>query len=493
MSELETTRSTQTIKKSPLKMLRNIITPNVEEVLAHNLTKDSPWPQPSPMSALNLPASVIHVPEEERREFLDKVVARYTKTLKINSVSSLLETINSSIIETISDEEFSKQIYNTCFSKLLTKNISAENQEIFFDYINDQHDYYLYPLDSLKHTETYEGMYVESTHSLFVKENDKIKAVAIRIKDQTLTPADADRWELAKLYVMQGSAIVLTACIHPKIHFPVDSINGITKSLLPKDHRIFKLLEPHLYIQLPLNFAVQYINKSISHGDQNEIYTPYPFGKKGFFEQVALGYMGIENKTKYAKYSYPLNPEKISAPYGDFLERYWFEIYNFVCDIISEIDREDPLLQLWANSISNYVPGFPNAQMIKEGDTLERCLTSFIHNCSVSHAVDHYTYSRVPLRFSPLRIRVPFPSKSASFKFEIENTITKEDYIRHKFANMMFFKENNLTLLTDCNYKFTSKKDKFAIKNFKTSLEKLDSSLKNKFIPLNEISASIQY
>lgn len=495
---MEVVKSNQTSKqkKSAIKILRNLIRPSVKEVVAHELTKNTPWPSPSPMNPMDLPASVIHVPEKEVKHFLKKVVGRYIKTLKQHSMSSVLETLKDPIAQKIPDEKFCDYVFGTCFGKLLTKNLSHKENSIFFDYIDESENYYLYNLDSLKYMKTYEDMYVENTKSLFKKVNNKIEVIAIYIKDQVVTPADGNKWELAKFYVMQGSAIALTACIHPRIHFPVDSINGVTKTLLPKDHTLYQLLEPHMYIQLPLNFAVQFITKSIAHGDQNEIYTPYPCDKEGFFGQVAIGYKGIKGEIKYQKYSYPLDPDKYETSYELFLKKYWHAIYDFVSQVSDAIDLDDPILQKWADSISQYVPGFPNAQEIKEDDKFVRAVTSYIHNCSVSHAVDHYTYSRVPLKHSPLRIRIAFPDKGEDLEvLDLNKLLTKEDYIRHKFANIMFFKENNLTLLRDMRYKFKNKVLNQYVRDFEQSLIKVDKSLaeKDRYIPLDEIAASIQY
>ena len=150
---------------------------------------------------------------------------------------------------------------------------------------------------------------------------------------------------------------------------------------------------------------------------------------------------------------------------------------------------------MWANYIAQYVPGFPNAQQMLKKDVLAKALTSYIHNCSVSHAVDHYTYSRIPLEHSPLRIRIPFPSpQNSTFKLDLKDVVTREDYIRHKFANLMFFKENNLTLLADVNYAFKQPELKKLVREFHADLKQTEKEMPTEnYIPLSEIAASIQY
>ena len=482
-------------KRSTLRIVRNIIKPDVKEVRANELTKNSPWPQPSPMNPFELPSCVVHVPEKEIEHFIKKVVRRYVKTIQTHSFKSLTKGGSHKLARKLNDKEFCDYIFRTCFSKILSKNISPDEHRIFFDVIEDKKEYFTYNLMPLKTMKTYPDMYTEGTISLFEKKGDQLFPCAIYIKQQVVTPDEHDRWELAKLYVMQGASIILTACIHPRIHFPVDSINGISKTLIPKEHILFQLLSPHMYIQLPLNFAVQYISKSIAHGDQSEIYTPYPCGRKGFFEQVALGYRGVEGNFRYPKYSYPLSVERFETDYSIFLEKYWLCIYRFVKKIVEFIDCDSDLIRLWANSIAQYVPGFPNAQQMLKKDVLAKALTSYIHNCSVSHAVDHYTYSRIPLEHSPLRIRIPFPSpQNSTFKLDLKDVVTREDYIRHKFANLMFFKENNLTLLADVNYAFKQPELKKLVREFHADLKQTEKEMPTEnYIPLSEIAASIQY
>jgi hypothetical protein len=215
----------------------------------------------------------------------------------------------------------------------------------------------------------------------------------------------------------------------------------------------------------------------------------------GFFGQMAIGYKGIPGQEKYQAYKYPMTPEVLETDYGSFLTEYWWTIYRFVEDICENIDRDSELITHWAQSISHYVPGFPTGDEIRLKDNLERALTSYIHTCSVSHAADHYTYSRIPLRHAPLRNRVPFPEKHImNFKFDINKVVTKEDFIRHKFCNIMYFKENNLTLLKDCDYAFRSSKLETAVQRFRADLVKTEKIFQdNNYIPLGEISASIQY
>ncbi len=489
------TKYLKTESKSPLKFLENIIYPTINSTSVHKIIDDTPWPRPSPYNSYSLANSVVNVPKKEIEEFKKKVVTRYIKTIRKQSLANIKEVFTEKIIEKVSDENLTKYVFETSLSRMLKKYFSKKEKDIFFNFLDDQDLFYTFSHTSLDSMKTYEGMYARNTIVLFKKLKDKTFPIAIYINDQVLTQEDGDRWELAKIYVLQGAALVVTSCSHPKVHFPVDSLNGITKVLLPKNHTIYQLLEPHLYIQLAINFAVLYLDKSVTHGNQNEIYTPYPTNKDGFFEHVAIGYQGIKGEANYSPYCYPMKPEKIDSPYGIYLKNYWDSIYRFVSNIVKKVDKSSKEVTLWAKSISNYIPGFPDGQKIQKGNNLELALTSYIHTVTIVHAGDHYTYSRIPLKHAPLRIRIPFPDKSEThFKLDLSKIIHKEDYIRHRFCNTMYFKEHNLTLLKDCEYNFFDPELIDYSIDFKNDLIRTNRHLgQYNYVPLDNIAASIQY
>src|SRR5262249_36767027 len=63
-------------------------------------------------------------------------------------------------------------------------------------------------------------------------------------------------WNLAKIYALQGAAYHMLFVVHPALHFPMDSVNAITKTAVPHIHLLFQLLYPHTAYQLTLDNAV---------------------------------------------------------------------------------------------------------------------------------------------------------------------------------------------------------------------------------------------
>jgi hypothetical protein len=61
------------------------------------------------------------------------------------------------------------------------------------------------------------------------------------------------------MHALQGATYLSLFVTHPKCHFLIDAILALTRTFLPKEPRIAKLLEAHLYLQLPLDYSVLHI------------------------------------------------------------------------------------------------------------------------------------------------------------------------------------------------------------------------------------------
>ena len=74
-------------------------------------------------------------------------------------------------------------------------------------------------------------------------------------------------WWLAKYFVLQGAIHRINLVDHIKVHFPGDTINAVTKSVLPRWHLINQLLVPHFRLTLPVNNTVLEGQRSIINRD----------------------------------------------------------------------------------------------------------------------------------------------------------------------------------------------------------------------------------
>jgi hypothetical protein len=482
------------VTTSKLKQVRNFLAPSLTEVKAHKLAEESCYPTRSPINPFGMASTVLNVPRHEISDFIDHVVKRYISTIKTHTIDEFKGIFKRPSLKKVTNDEFTEYMTETAFSRYLNPTLDPVDKENFSQFLVEGKTYFKSDLSPLHYMDKINDLNIEATVTLFEKNSDGFRAVAIFINEEVFSPVDGDKWELAKYFVLQGSSTILVGCVHPRIHFPVDSINALTKYLLPEDHPIRMLIEPHCYMQLPLNFAVLYISKSIAHNDQNEVYNPFVCTKKGFFNTISCGYSGIEGNSSYPHFKYSLEPEKIHSTYGEFLEGYWNIIYKFTSDILKHIDFDDPLISLWANEISHFVPGFPNAEAVKDKDILFRAITNFIYTVAVAHSSDHYNYAEMDILQVPLRLRAQAPSKSKPFSLKQRKLITYEDYFRHKLAWRMYFKPNNIITLLDTKYQHTAEYELQQIAEFKSKLIDYDKNLKvKKYIPITEMACSIQY
>lgn len=479
-------------------LLKNAISPDVREATRKKYATNLPWPQPSPISFDGLAQTVLNVPDEEIQEFLDVVVSRYVKTLRKYWIEAGAYAMQFRGLDAIDDNEFANLVERTSFSRFLCSTLDAQDRIDFAPFLKSDlpsGQFYKVDFSCLSNLNVLPEMYLSPTVTLFEKQSGgALIPRAIKINGIVIQPKDANAWELARYFVLQGAAIAVVAGIHPTVHFPMDAINALTKSVLPTGHLVRRLLEPHLYMQLPLNYAVLHIDRSVAHNNQREIYTPFPFPKESFFQIMQSFHRGIPGNSAYPPYQFPLAPPQIHSDYGNFLKLYYDVILGFVTDVTSTIKKRDPYVRRWAHHISVAVPGFPGSEKILQGDNLARALTSFICSVSVIHSADHYSYGDISVNKVPLRMRQPSPASSKIASVNRKNLVNWEDIFRHRMAREMYFKPSTVKRLMDVGYHFETEEQRDAADRFHEQIRELDESLgENRFVPLDQISSSIQY
>ena len=70
------------------------------------------------------------------------------------------------------------------------------------------------------------------------------------------TNADGEAWRVARYFVLQGAIHRINLIDHTEVHFPPDAINAISKTVLPKDNLVLRLLQPHLWLSMCVNNTV---------------------------------------------------------------------------------------------------------------------------------------------------------------------------------------------------------------------------------------------
>ncbi len=465
----------------------------------------APWPQPSPHFPDEMAPSVLHVPQSEIEEFLDKVVARYVSTLRAGWMDSFTETWLKPGLEPVDDPEFCRILVETPFAKMLCDQLDPEDLENFAPLLrmraaDKPGQLYKLDLSPLGQVRTHAGQELRPSVTLLeCFPNGKFQPLGIRLEHRLLTPSDGSHWELAKYFVLQGCANALIASIHPRVHFPVDSINAITKTTLPDGHPVSRILLPHCYMQLPLNFAVLYIDRSVAHNHQREIYTPFPTTRDGFMQLIRAGYAGIKDNSAWPRFRFQMGGPKFPGPYARYLDRYYEACLGFARSWLKDFDLDEPTRK-WADSIAGFIEGFPKAEALeRDPDLLRQAVATFIHNVSIVHSADHIVYARESIRKVPLRLRVPPPTAAESDRTALQpldrsQLVRRGDLFRHRMARKMYFQPNTVVRLTDVRYEEKTREERLAATDFFRSMRLLDrESSMNRFVPLDDLASSIQY
>jgi hypothetical protein len=458
--------------------------------------RSGPWPQPSANHPLGTVPGVLHLPLSETIDWWMKVGSRYLKDLVFYTPVSIIKALSYGGLKNMSDEKFADYYLNTCYAKYLTNELSVEIIKLFKDFLKEGSEYLLVDFSAMSLLKAVEGLTCEKSITLFEVKNQKILPVAINLKNYIVEPKDGDLWALAKYIVMQGASVHINVAEHPKLHFPMDAINAITKTALPTNHILFQLLIPHLEVTLKLNYQVLNNPTSLLENKWWMPYAPFPATSDSLRDLMVVGYCGIKGNPAYKRYSYPMNgPRKVFSDFGTFHEQYYKAYYSFAERILAEIPAYDKLVTQWANYIHQMMPSFPSGVDIWKGDNFAKAVGVLLWDLSLGHATDHRTYSEIPVYHNPMRLRVASPAfKNPDFKLDRKKAATVLDQARWILASRLFYQTWNVTNLMDINYGFNLPSLQAAVRSFKAQLKLIEKTLPTKnYLPVDEIPASIQY
>lgn len=458
--------------------------------------RKGPWPQPSPIHPWGESPAVIHLPLRETLDWWVWIGSRYLATLPM-SLPYFIKGLIFPGLKKVSDKEFEDLLNYSMMSKFLTNKFDDKDKEIFKGYLSEDLDWYIVDLEAVKVVKTFEGIYASASKTLLYKVGERfiVKAIYIDKSEDIFEPNDGDSWELAKYFMLQGGALCATLVVHPLLHFPFDSINAVSKTSLPKEHILFKLLSPHFRFTLPLENAVLNYKSSLLQEKWWMTYAPYPGGPSGLRDLLVEGYKGIKGNLSYPPFSYKMNSPSLEGKYGEYLKSYYDVIYQFVSEVLSEVEVGDFWISKWADYCNRYVNDFPNSSEIFKDDNLVRAVTTYLYTVTVAHAADHYNYGTLDKRQVPLRIRQQPPYKG--IRMEPRSKLCSAvDLMKYYMADSLFFSPTTVTKLINAKYKFKEDYQKDAVIKFKENLRNTDRELREKdvkYMPLNKISASIQF
>lgn len=249
-------------------------------------------------------------------------------------------------------------------------------------------------------------------------------------KDHGNLPA----WWLAKFFALQGAIHRINLVDHMRVHFPSDTINAVTKSVLPKWHLLQQLLLPHFWLTLPVNNTVLEGDRSIINRDSWYPWSPLVAKGVEIRRLIPLSWGGAsycwdEPTNAYPHYAFGLEPESLPfiglevSRFAKFQLDYFPPVLKFTSSVIGLLpelaanaadDRLEWLeIRRWAYEISKLVPGFPDDAAIRSKDTLARVCAMIIWNAAIVHTTDHSAlHNMMDTHPVPFIMRVPPPKSN---------------------------------------------------------------------------------
>ena len=403
---------------------------------------EGPWPQPSRDHPFGLAPGIYQIPKAEWDDwtkfvgdyYLEKAAPFGVKSAEI-AVHDALET--ASEYADITDAEFNVLVCEGLYSKFLS-DLDPRDKETFKDLITDteQFDYLKSDYSCMRVVkQTHPGEAAAASVALIRRpKNDKgfnYEVVAIQLQhwdkdakkfviSPAFTNADGEAWRIARYFLLQGAIQRINLVDHTEVHFPPDAINAITKTVLPKENLVLRLLRPHMWLSMCVNNTVlegqrSLINRNtwypwspfVAAGDEVRKLLPFGwYGSQYYSAKLSPGDASKdayfdEPNSSYPAYRYDPVPPQIASRYGEFLNAYFAPVRKFVRGVVDQMtDIDWREVRYWADHISVWMPGFPSGDdLVGAGadgvapnkDLLADTLAHFIWNASVRHSADHQT------------------------------------------------------------------------------------------------------
>lgn len=441
---------------------------------------DGMWPQASVVHP-ELPPAIATVKSSERRHHLRINATRYLGQILALSPKAACKALFKTRVKPISDQRFSQIISHTCLAQHLRPGTHADLQ------VPNEQNLFHIPMTMMEEVEPLEGMYLPNTSVWMIQTKPReYEVLAIEVGGIFYWPKDL-QWPWARYVALMCLQHYLICLTHPKLHFPNDIINCLTRSMIPEGHLLYRLLKPFTQYTLGLDQAVLHHQRSVFYNSQKEVYTPF---STAFPDQLAaIGYRGYE-PADLAPFHYT-QETSVDTHYQAYLDDWLSHIQVLTTTVTERMADKDPYVSLWADEVARWVPGFPDGQTIWKPGQLAIVAARYIMEVTVRHSADHHSYASIPIEEAPMRIRV---SQDKAVNIKPQDLITREDYFRAQLARAMFFEPVIYQSLDQVRFSFTDPQLRQAGKAFVAEMAELDQRWKNTNFPqATQIASSIQY
>jgi hypothetical protein len=465
--------------------------------------RKGPWPQPATAYPLGEAPQVLHIPSEEEADWQRHIGRRYARDLVLQWPAAMEAALRERSRPIPDDRTFREYLLDTVYSRYLFA-LDESDRTIFAEDLTDAGPNVMFwklDFSAMEVVLPMPGTWVAPTITLVRQDGDEAsrRVVAIWCRGHVFRPVDLHAWSLAKVFVLQGAAYHILFVVHPALHFPMDSVNAITKTAVPMRHLLFRTLFPHTRFSLVLNRSVLEGPASVvSNVAQSTLYDPLTGdADKGLRFLFATGYTGYRNKDSYPAFSYRACPRVVPSRYGRFLEAYRGTIVDFTTEVAREMLRRsprDPVVLQWGHYLRSWLRDFPEPDGLHCPGELGRVMGRYVWDVSVGHGADHASFSeQIPTVHKYLRIRVPPPIRRDQSAVAPERIMTCNDLFRASMSERMFFRPTTVTHLQHTQYDFDGPALFSAVSRFRNGLAETAETVEYGYMPLHELPASIQF
>lgn len=473
--------------------------------------RKGPWPQPSPSHPLIEAFEVLNVPPIEGLLWQQTIGARYLATqigYPPAAAQYAVEQINANYLGP-DDARFAQIMFETCYQRYLLPLGAADVAWLQSKGVQNPSGAGItlkYDFGAMDLVQPLAGMHCAPTR-LFLAGTPAagLQCAYISVGDALIAPK-TPAWALAKAYVLQGAAYQMLFVVHPALHFPMDSVNAVTKTAVPHTHPLFQLVYPHTSYTLALDNAVlESENSVVNDHAQGTWFDPLTGNAYNLKLLFAAGYTGLADaryRGAYPAYHY-LKPALIRLPgaapqpvhdtaYSRWQTAYFTRAVLPLCQAVAKsilgADPADGYVTRWARYLHTCVNGFPDEADILDADCLALTLAIYLWDVTIAHGADHASFGA---GLSPaekfLRIRAAPPASAGSpSPTQAAQLYTGDDMARAAIANQMFFAPWTMAPNLDATwYAFTDPALAEAQVSFHAALRSVDNDRSlTQFMPL---------
>ncbi|WP_317557767.1 hypothetical protein, partial [Rhodococcus erythropolis] len=246
------------------------------------------WPQ-APVLHPDIYPAVLHITSQEQTDHLRANMLRYLGQIVTLTPRAAWRAKMRPRVWPLDDALFARILTETTLAQHIRHTLSAEDRASFRACLDRPHEgFSRIDFSQVRPGPGMPGVRLAPTTTLLRQRKDgSYQARAIRVRDTVFTPADGDAWTLARYHVLSGVHVMHTLVGHPRLHFPSDVVNAVSKSVLPINHLLAQLILPHTRITLGLDRAVTHHRRSVLWTSPQEIYTPNALETEGICAAVA--------------------------------------------------------------------------------------------------------------------------------------------------------------------------------------------------------------